>query len=247
MFQNATSAVARCVLRIGRSARGERRAVALRVERRGLLLSVLDRASCWCRRTPPPTPRTCRCPALLPNAEAFKLGRDELLEQLHPRLVERRSLGAGRCLRDITPEGAHQLPERVDTTPTDQLSPMPGVPATPGKVCPKAVPPNHAIGELRVRRPEALGAGHALAGVLEHARHRVAVLQGDGGGLRVEVADAGAAAAAGDGAVVRRVRVGGAADPGQHPTQLHRFLHRVGPGVERLGLLIPPPARVKPA
>ena len=44
------------------------------------------------------------------------------------------------------------------------------------------------ISELRMRRPEALSTGRALASVLEHARHRVAVLEADRGHLRVQIA-----------------------------------------------------------
>ena len=56
-----------------------------------------------------------------------------------------------------------------------------------------------------MRGPEALRPGDALTRVLEHAGDRVAVLQADGRDLGVQVADAGAAAAPGDRAVVRRM------------------------------------------
>ena len=41
------------------------------------------------------------------------------------------------------------------------------------------------VGERCVRCPETLGTGHTLARVLEHTGHRVAILQRDGGGLRI--------------------------------------------------------------
>ena len=62
--------------------------------------------------------------------------------------------------------------------PQSSVSPMPATPRRPGMYARTRCPPNQAMfGERRMRCPEALGASHALAGVLEHAGHRVAILQ----------------------------------------------------------------------
>src|SRR5712691_4026563 len=81
-----------------------------------------------------------------------------------------------------------------------------------------------------MRRPEALGAGHTRArgGILEDAFHRIAVLKANARRLSVQIADAGTAAASGNGAVIGSVGIGTSSDAGQHPAQLGRFMHRIG-------------------
>src|SRR5439155_24716483 len=83
------------------------------------------------------------------------------------------------------------------------------------------------IGDRCVRRPEALRAGHTRASVFEHAGHRVAVLQADGGGLSGRLPDARAAATASDRAVVGGVGITGPTASGQYPTRWHQLLHRI--------------------
>ena len=157
-----------------------------RVEGCGLLLGGLDRVRGSCRSTRPPTRRTsptrrsarCRRPRRSAPPRAAAAGAAsapgraptacapvdffEMSLQKPPISLPRVSMWPRRrasCRRCRPCRDAREgVPE--------------GGPAEPGDV-----------GERRVRRPEALGAGHALAGVLEHAGHRVAVLQVDGGGL----------------------------------------------------------------
>src|SRR6266545_7123581 len=106
------------VLAVGRRPWCEGAAVTLGVEGRGLLLGALDRVRVRAAVGVLP----CReGPAAGHAAEGggIQLRREQLLQELHPRLVERRSLGTGGCLRDVTPEATHELAERVDR-PTAQ-------------------------------------------------------------------------------------------------------------------------------
>src|SRR5205823_2438983 len=86
--------------------------------------------------------------------------------------------------------------------------------------------------ELRMRRPEALGAGGADPSVLEHAGHRVAELERDGGRPRSQIADAGAATAAADRAVERRVDVGRATDAREQPAGGQELLDGVAARIQ---------------
>src|SRR5260370_41557718 len=87
-----------------------------------------------------------------------------------------------------------------------------------------------------MRRPEALGTSGAIAGVLEDALHRIAVLQVDGRGRALRrVAATGATTASGNyaGAGV----VGIPSDGSQGPTQLGQFCCRVSADTQtRLGV-----------
>src|SRR5437867_4404142 len=84
-----------------------------------------------------------------------------------------------------------------------------------------------------MRRPEALSAGGAIAGVLEDARDRIAVLQVNGGGLRARrVAATRATTASSNLASVREVGISTAPDGGQGPTQLCQLIHPVGAGIQ---------------
>src|SRR5688572_17388021 len=93
------------------------------------------------------------------------------------------------------------------------------------------------VGELWMRRPEALAAGRTIPSVLEHAGDRVAVLQRNRGRLRGQVAHAGAPTAAGDRAIVGSSWVGRATDSSEDPTQLGRLLRCVSASIHGLTVL----------
>src|SRR5262245_55121325 len=220
-------------LAVGGRPRGELRAVSRAVERRRLLLSSLDRVLVRAAIGGLPSRERARARDRT-EGRSVQLGSQELLQQLHPRLVERRPLRPGALLGDVAPEATHELAEHVDIFPAQC-----GVGDTREGVPERRAAEPGDVRELRVRRPEALGARHALARVLEHTCHRVAVLQRIRGGLCVEVTDARTATSSCDGAVVRRVRVARSPDAREHPAEWHQLLDVVAPGVQRLAVLLP--------
>ena len=165
----------------------------------------------------------------LPKADAFSSAASSCWRSCMRAWSSEERLAPVGLLGDVAPEAAHELAQGVDRPPADEVvtdagrvgdareGVTEGGPAEPGDVR-----------QLRVRGPEALGAGDALAGVLEDAGHRVAVLQVDRGGLRVEVADARAAAAAGDAQLYGVLGISGPPMPVRIQPSWVGFLHRVG-------------------
>src|SRR6478672_3860779 len=105
-------------LAVSRRARRELTGVSGSVEGRGLRLGRVDRrvVRAAIRGLPGCEASDAR---LGTEGRGVQLRCDHLLQKLHPRLIQIRPFRTRGRLRDSTPEGSHQLPERVDGTPAE--------------------------------------------------------------------------------------------------------------------------------